>query len=52
MSFRYRDSKTGKMATRTVSGATFLWLLMQHVLPKGLRRARNFGLSSTPIANG
>ena len=43
MSFRYRDSKTGKMATRTVSGATFLWLLMQHVLPKGLRRARNFG---------
>ena len=28
---------------RTVSGATFLWLLMQHVLPKGFRRARNFG---------
>lgn len=43
VSFRYRDSKTGKMTTRTVSGATFLWLLMQHVLPKGLRRARNFG---------
>ena len=31
------------MALRTVSGATFLWLLMQHVLPKGFRRARNFG---------
>ena len=43
VSFRYRDSKTGRQATRTVSGATFLWLLMQHVLPKGLRRARNFG---------
>ena len=43
VSFRYRDSKTGKTAVRTVSGATFLWLLMQHVLPKGLRRARNFG---------
>jgi hypothetical protein len=41
--FRYRDSKTGKTAVRTVSGATFLWLILQHVLPKGFRRARNFG---------
>ena len=31
------------MAVRTVSGATFLWLILQHVLPKGFRRARNFG---------
>ena len=43
VTYRWRDSKTKKMATRTVSGATFLWLLMQHVLPKGFRRARNFG---------
>ena len=43
VSYRWRDSKTRKMATRTVSGAAFLWLLMQHVLPKGFRRARNFG---------
>lgn len=43
VSYRWRDSKTGRMATRTVSGATFLWLLLQHVLPKGFRRARNFG---------
>jgi hypothetical protein len=41
--FRYRDSKTGKMALRTVSGATFLWLVLQHVLPKGFRRSRNYG---------
>jgi hypothetical protein len=27
-----------------VSGADFLWLVLQHVLPKGFRRARNFGL--------
>jgi hypothetical protein len=26
-----------------VSGAQFLWLVLQHVLPKGFRRARNFG---------
>ena len=43
VTYRWRDSKTQKMATRTVSGAAFLWLLMQHVLPKGFRRARNFG---------
>jgi len=31
------------MELRTVSGADFLWLVLQHVLPKGFRRARNFG---------
>ena len=31
------------MATRTLPGADFLWLVLQHVLPKGLRRSRNFG---------
>ena len=41
--FRYRDSKTGKSAVRTLSGAAFLRLILQHVLPKGFRRARNFG---------
>jgi len=41
--FRYRNGKTGKMELRTVSGAQFLWLVLQHVLPKGFRRARNFG---------
>ncbi len=30
-------------AIRRVSGAQFLWLVLQHVLPKGFRRARNFG---------
>ena len=40
--FRYRDSKTGKSTVRAVSGAAFLCLILQHVLPKGFRRARNF----------
>jgi hypothetical protein len=31
------------MEYRKVSGAKFLWLILQHVLPKGFRRARNFG---------
>lgn len=43
VSFRYRNAKTGRMERRTVSGAHFLWLVLQHVLPKGFRRARNFG---------
>ena len=41
--FRYRDAKTRKVEQRTVAGAHFLWLVLQHVLPKGFRRARNFG---------
>lgn len=43
VTFRYQDAKSGRNETRTVSGAKFLWLILQHVLPKGFRRARNFG---------
>ena len=43
VTFQYRHAKTGKMAVRTLPGADFLWLVLQHVLPKGLRRSRNFG---------
>ena len=43
VTFRYRDAKSGKRERKTVSGADFLWLVLQHVLPKGFRRARNFG---------
>jgi len=38
-----KTGKTGKPASRSVPGADFLWLLLQHVLPRGLQRARNFG---------
>jgi len=43
VTFRYQNGQTKKMETRTVSGAKFLWLLMQHVLPKRFRRTRNYG---------
>ncbi len=43
VTYRYQDSKTKRWQTKTVSGADFLWLVLQHVLPKGFRRARNFG---------
>jgi len=40
--FRYVDS-SGATKTRSLEGADFLWLLMQHVLPKGFRRTRDYG---------
>lgn len=43
VTFRYRDSKTRQRRTRILPGAQFLWLILRHVLPKGFRRARNFG---------
>jgi hypothetical protein len=43
VTFRYKDSKTGERRTRTLPGADFLWLVLQHVLPKGFRRARDYG---------
>jgi hypothetical protein len=44
VTYRWRDAKSGKPASRTLPAEDFLWLLLQHVLPKGLQRARNFGV--------
>lgn len=43
VTFRYQNSETKQFETRTLSGVEFLRLILQHVLPKGFRRARNFG---------
>jgi hypothetical protein len=43
VTFRYLHSKTKRYQTKTVAGEHFLYLLMLHVLPKGFRRARNYG---------
>ena len=43
VTFRYVHSKSKKVKARTVTGEYFLWLLMQHVLPKGFRRVRVYG---------
>ena len=42
VSFRYTDNR-GATQVRTLPGAQFLWLLLQHVLPKGFRRTRDYG---------
>jgi hypothetical protein len=43
VTFRYRHAKRNRWEYRTLPGAQFLALVLQHVLPKGFRRARNFG---------
>jgi len=43
VTFRYFCSKTKKYQARTVRGEYFLWLLMQHVLPRGFRKTRCYG---------
>lgn len=43
VTFRYQDSATGQTCTRTLKGEDFLWLVLQHVLPKGFRRVRDYG---------
>jgi hypothetical protein len=43
VTFRYQNSKTKKRETSTLSGVEFLRKILLHILPKGFRRARNFG---------
>jgi hypothetical protein len=43
VTFKYEDSKTGKTQYRTLKGEDFCWLVLQHVLPKGFRRIRDYG---------
>lgn len=43
ITFRYQDGKTKRWETHTLPGEDFMALLLQHVLPKGLRRARDYG---------
>ena len=43
VTFRYMDAKAKRYRTQTVPGEYFLWLLMQHVLPKGFRKVRCYG---------
>ena len=43
VSFRYKNSTTKRYQTITEPAVDFLWRVMQHVLPKGFRRARDYG---------
>ena len=43
VTFRYHDRQSKTFKTRRVTGEAFLWLVFQHVLPKGFRRVRDYG---------
>ncbi len=43
ITFQYVESRTGKTIHRTMEGHDFVWLVLQHVLPKGFRRVRDYG---------
>jgi hypothetical protein len=43
VTFRYVEARTGKTGCRTLKGEDFVWLVLQHVLPKGFRRVRDYG---------
>jgi len=43
VTFKYAESCTGKTCYRTLKGEDFLWLVLQHVLPKGFRGIRDYG---------
>ncbi|SQH75976.1 transposase (fragment) [Shewanella benthica] len=44
VSFEYKDSQSKTTKIRTLPAVKFLYQILQHVLPKGLRRVRDYGL--------
>ena len=44
VTFRYTESRSGETRYRQETGEKFIWLLLQHVLPTGFRRARDYGI--------
>ena len=43
VTFRYKEGKTNIDKTRKLPVLKFLWLILQHALPKGLQRVRDYG---------
>ena len=43
VTFKYTEGETGITKYRSLKGEDFLHLTMQHVLPKGFRRVRDYG---------
>ncbi len=43
VTFSYIDSDTGETRYRTMKAEDFLWQVLQHVLPRGFRRVRDYG---------
>jgi len=43
VTFRYTDGKSKETHTETLFGEDFIWRVIQHVLPRGFHRVRDYG---------
>ena len=43
VTFRYIEGESGEVRTETLPGEAFLWRILQHVLPRGFHRVRDYG---------
>ncbi len=43
VTFRYTDGKSKETRTEILSGEDFIWRVIQHVLPRGFHRVRDYG---------
>lgn len=43
VTFRYTDGKSKEEHIETLAGEDFMWRVMQHVLPRGFHRVRDYG---------
>jgi len=43
VTFKYKDSETNVLKYQKLPVLESLWLILQHVLPKGLQRVRDYG---------
>lgn len=46
VTYRYQESATKQWRQKTLPAIQFLWQILQHVLPKGLQRVRDYGFLS------
>jgi len=47
VTYRYQESDSRKWIKKTLPALKFLWQILQHVLPKGLQRVRDYGFLSS-----
>ncbi len=43
VTFRYTDGRSKETRTETLPGEDFIWRVIQHVLPRGFHRVRDYG---------
>ena len=51
VTFRIKTNE-GEEVIQALAGGEFLWLLLQHVLPRRFRRVKDYGLLHNPWSRG